>query len=175
MDHEWTIYGSAVQEVLVGVTYDPIADELFWATKGGGAFRRSPRISGSVAVPLRTSTATGIAQALIAVECGYRRDEKAISLFAKRSSALLRRGVRSLRMPGACGLALAYVAAGRLDCFFEQNGPKIWDFAGGSLLVREAGGVVQDPRGDAHDLMGRSVLVASSAALCDDVVSAINQ
>jgi fructose-1,6-bisphosphatase/inositol monophosphatase family enzyme len=64
------------KEVLVGVTYDPMADELYWATKGGGAFMKSPRYEG----PISVSNTTAISQAVVGVEVGYARDPQAISM-----------------------------------------------------------------------------------------------
>eukprot|EP00929_Paragymnodinium_shiwhaense_P053661 TRINITY_DN26882_c0_g1_i1.p1 TRINITY_DN26882_c0_g1~~TRINITY_DN26882_c0_g1_i1.p1 ORF type:complete len:305 (-),score=55.62 TRINITY_DN26882_c0_g1_i1:87-1001(-) len=162
----------------VGLVYDPIADELFTATKGGGAFLRAPHYTGRI----RASETTAINKAVISMEVGYGRDEAAIGLVTNAMAALLRRGVRSVRMAGSTGLNMAYVACGRLNAAFEHGdwerglGPKIWDFSAGKLLVHEAGGVTRNlfagGKGEL-DLMGRSQFSACSPELADEILSVV--
>ena len=129
--------------MLVGVVYDPIADELFWAIKGGGAWIESPPAlasGGSMRQRLTCSSTTSMARAVIGLEVGYSRepDHGVPALLA----SVLSRRVRSVRMLGSSGLNMAYVACGRLDAVVEEgtggpadgHGPKIWDFSAGKLL-----------------------------------------
>lgn len=173
------------REVLVGVVYDPMADELFWATRGGGAFVHSRGCSEPLA--MRTSSTASIPQAVISMDPGYGRDDAAVAAFTAVQGVILRRGVRNIRVLGSTGLNMAYVACGRFDAAFEEGswqsgrGPKIWDFSAGRLLVEEAGGVTRDigaeqlPTEAPLDLMGRSFFCAGTASLASEVLETINE
>ncbi len=116
--------------------YSPAVDELFHAHCGGGAWLGDQ--------PLRVSTVTD-AGALLATGFGYDPATHDGDLARVRRMMVL---ARDLRRAGAASLDLAYVAAGRLDGYFER-GLKPWDHAAGALLVTEAGGVVGGRPGDA--------------------------
>ncbi|WP_216317734.1 inositol monophosphatase family protein [Deinococcus aestuarii] len=117
-------------ERVVGVVFDPNRDELFTATRGGGAF-----LNGS---PIRVSeTPTLTTPALVSTGFPYDTGgENNLNLVAR----LLRLGV-PVRRPGAAALDLCSVACGRVDAYWEF-GLKPWDSAAGSLIVEEAGGTV---------------------------------
>jgi fructose-1,6-bisphosphatase/inositol monophosphatase family enzyme len=166
------------QQVVVAVTYDAINDELYWAKKGSGAFVSSPRYTG----PIRVSGTDTLDKAVVIMEVGYGRDDASITRITNSLAGLMRRNVRSVRMAGSCGLNMAAVASGKVDAFFEEGewgsaaGIKIWDFAGGKLLIEEAGGVILDPSsGQKFDLLGRSVLVASSQALAVQILEVLKE
>ncbi|CAE8685132.1 unnamed protein product [Polarella glacialis] len=170
------------REVLVGVVYDPMADELFWATRGGGAFLRGR--AASVPSPIHVSETKCLQQAVISMDPGYGRDAEAVARFCASQSAILRRSVRNIRVLGSTGLNMAYVACGRLDAGFEDGswdtnlGPKIWDFAAGKLLVEEAGGISRDLSVDLSsrrplDLLQRCFFCASSESLAEELLEAI--
>ena len=130
---------------LAAVVHDPSRGETFTAVRGGGA-----RLDGA---PLRVLPATDLSEALIGTGFDYRADERA------RQARLLTRvlpAVRDVRRLGAAALDLAWVAAGRLDGYFE-TGLKPWDRAAGELIVREAGGVVEE--------IDRSGVVAAGPSL----------
>lgn len=123
---------------IVGVVYDPIADELFTASRGGGAFLNGERIA--------VSSRRRLAQSLLST--GFS------STFRERPTVYLRwfRAFESrshaVRRLGSTALCLAYVAAGRFEGFYERDlWP--WDVAAGMLLVQEAGGRVSDFNGRA--------------------------
>jgi len=167
------------QEVLAGVVYDPVADELFYAKKGAGAHLESPHFKGQ----LFTSKVEALSKAVIGMEVGYGRDEVSVSLVSSSLKAILERGVRSIRMGGSTGLNMAYVAAGRLNAAFEHGdwdrglGPKIWDFSAGKLLVSEAGGVTRDLFAGGVgelNLMGRSQFSSCTTKLADEIIGSIN-
>jgi len=167
-------------EPCVGVVYDPVAEELFWATRGGGAFLERPNLPG--ALRLKGSSAQKLAHAVVCMEVGYGRDEASIALVTGALAKVMRAGVRSVRMAGSTGLNMAYVAAGRLSAAFEHGdwergkGPKIWDFAAGKLMVSEAGGVTRDllNGGSAElDLMGRSQFSACTPELADEIMTLV--
>jgi myo-inositol-1(or 4)-monophosphatase len=119
--------------IIAGVTYDPIKDELFWAEKGGGAYVNQRR--------LRVSTRIQLDTCLVGFGGPY-GTENQIHSFQRRMTALTP-VVSGLRRMGAAALDLAYVAAGKLDAFVEE-GLSSWDVAAGTLLVQEAGGFVSD-------------------------------
>lgn len=169
------------REVLVGVVYDPISEDLFWATKGGGAFLKSRDRD---AVPIHVSGTTSLNRAVISMDPGYGRTPSDASAFCNTQRVILERGVRNVRVIGSTGLNMAYVACGRLDAGFEQGswsgniGPKIWDFAAGKLLVEEAGGVSHDLSGSVPttsplDLLQRSFFCAATKTLALELQEAI--
>ena len=111
----------------VGAVYVPATDELFAAIEGRGA-----TVNGR---PIRCSTTLELSQALVATGFAYHPDRRAAQ--AVRLAALLPR-IRDVRRLGAAAPDLCYVAAGRLDAYFEEHlGP--WDLAAGELIAREAG------------------------------------
>lgn len=118
----------------VGVVFDPTRDELFYATAGGGAFVRQgqgdPR-------PLKVSGATDLGQSLLATGFPYDRQHTDHDN-VQQARAFLKRA-RGLRRPGAAALDVCYVAAGRLDGYWEYK-LKIWDVAAAALILTEAGG-----------------------------------
>jgi myo-inositol-1(or 4)-monophosphatase len=115
---------------LAGVVFDPIRNELFVAARGDGA-----TLGGR---PLRASTVADPGLALVATGFSYDPIERAAQ------AAIVARvagSVRDIRRAGSAALDLAWVAAGRLDAYFEVS-QSPWDSAAGELLVREAGGEV---------------------------------
>jgi len=120
----------------VGVIYDPIRDELYTAMRGEGAFLNSVRI--------RVSQRLGLDGALLATGFPFRKRRLIEPYFGMFRDLFDQ--VEDIRRAGTASLDLAWVAAGRLDGFWEL-GLKPWDVAAGGLLVGEAGGVVQDITG----------------------------
>jgi len=123
-------------QLVSGVVYDPLREELFTAEKGGGAFLNDRR--------MRVSSRRNLEGALIGTGIPF-RDQRFVDQYLGMLKALLR-DTSGIRRPGSAALDFAYVAAGRLDGFWEL-GLSTWDFAAGALLVREAGGVVSDLSG----------------------------
>ncbi|KAG6553860.1 hypothetical protein Mapa_004777 [Marchantia paleacea] len=138
---------------VVGVVYNPILDELYTATKGGGAFLNGQLIS--------ASDQTDIGNALLATEVGTARDAQTVDASTNRINAMLFK-VRSLRMSGSCAMNLCGVACGRLDIFYEIGFGGPWDVAAGALIVQEAGGHVFDPSGNPFDIMSHRVCSTNS-------------
>lgn len=126
-----------------GVVLDPSKDELFTAVRGGGAFLNG--------VPLRCSSVTTLAQALVGTGFGYDARRRAVQ--AKILPDLLPQ-VRDIRRMGAGALDLCSVAAGRLDAYYEQSTQE-WDRSAGGLVASEAGARVGGLRGReaSHDLV----------------------
>ena len=118
-------------EILLGVVYDPLREEMFSARKGNGAYLNGRR--------LRVSATAELGKSLLAT--GFPYD---VRQNPGRSFEVFRRfvlGARAVRRDGSAALDLAYVAAGRFDGFWEEKLAP-WDVAAGSILVKEAGGNV---------------------------------
>ena len=140
-------------KVVAGCTVDPLRGEVFEAARGQGAHLRTA--SGSRR--LHVSGAAELVEALVCTGFPYLGRDKLpdmIAWFAKFTEQC--RGSRRL---GSAALDLAYVAAGRLDGFWEL-GLKPWDVAAGVLLVEEAGGVISRYDGSAHQLAGGEIVAA---------------
>ena len=133
-------------QAVAGVIYDPVKDEMFLAEMGQGAYLNNRR--------LRVSARREMADALII--CGLPHlGRPAHTRFLKEFTATM--GVcGGLRGLGSAALALAYVAAGRADAYWERS-LKTWDMAAGLVLVREAGGFASDPEGGSDPLVTLSV------------------
>ena len=124
-----------------GVIYDPLKNELFTASKGSGAFLDDRRIRVSKCVNLKDAlVGTGIPFKEVGSVDRYLRQLKEIMLNSS-----------GVRRAGAAALDLAYVAAGRLDAFWER-GLAPWDMAAGALMIQEAGGLIGDLSGDSNYL-----------------------
>ena len=147
--------------VQVGAVYDPMRDELYTAGKGGGAFLNG--------IPMTVSRAASLIDSLLVTGFPYsvqaRLDEMLV-LFGK----FLARS-RAVRRLGSAALDLCYVAAGRLDGFWEE-GLNAWDIAAGVLLVEEAGGRVTDLDGGPFVLRSGRI-IASNGRLHDEMVGVI--
>jgi myo-inositol-1(or 4)-monophosphatase len=119
-------------ELVAGVVFDPLRDETFWAERGQGAYVNHRR--------LRVATRDKLADCLIGHGRAASDSEPASDRFVEQVRRVMAH-TRDVRRMGAAALDLAYVAAGRLDGFWEE-GLKPWDTAAGTVLVREAGGYV---------------------------------
>ncbi len=132
-----------------GVIYDPVREELFSASRGEGALLNDRRI--------RCSKRTSLENALIGTGFPFRKRRLMPAYQAMFNSFFDQ--CEDLRRAGSASLDLAYVAAGRLDGFFEI-GLQPWDMAAGALIVREAGGVVVDFGGE-DDYMQTGNIIAA--------------
>jgi myo-inositol-1(or 4)-monophosphatase len=141
-------------ELVAGVIYDPLKDEMFCAEKGAGAYLNDRR--------LRVSRRGDLAGCLIGTGIpvlDWRGRERGFAAQLERVSD----EVAGIRRLGTASLDLAYLAAGRLDGFWEY-GLKPWDMAAGVVLVREAGGLVGRLEGDA-ELLDEGTLVAGNPTI----------
>lgn len=146
-------------ELVVGVIYNPMSDELFTATRGGGAFMNGRR--------LKVSTRSPLQNALLGTGFPYDCATDPANNFA--NFIAFQKVARGIRRAGAAALDLAYVAAGRLDGFWELK-LKPWDVAAGVLLVREAGGMVTTFDGSPYDVFNDRIL-ASNGLIHDDMTA----
>jgi len=138
-------------DIVAGVVYDPIKDELFWGEKGIGSFLNDRR--------LRVSSRRQLSQALLATGTPYGQRSDGRPRYLRQLDSLMDQ-VGDIRRMGAAALDLAYVAAGRFDGYWEY-GLGAWDIAAGLLLVREAGGYVSEPSGDGDPLRSGDTLAAN--------------
>ena len=144
------------------VVYDPLRQELFTATRGQGAHLENRRI--------RVSGQKQLERALVGTGFPFRQADKEIDPYLRMIGKVIR-NTSGVRRPGAAALDLAYVAAGRLDAFWE-TGLAPWDLAAGSLLIREAGGIISGIDGSenfldtGHVLSGTPKIYAALAKLC---------
>jgi myo-inositol-1(or 4)-monophosphatase len=132
------------------VVYDPAHNDLFYATKGKGAFLNDRR--------LRVSKRTRMLEALIGTGFPFRKGDN-FKRYMKMFEEVMQ-ACAGLRRPGSAALDLCYVAAGWYDGFFE-TGLAPWDVAAGSLIVTEAGGLVGNFTGEADFLHQREVLAGN--------------
>ena len=141
------------QTVVAGLVYNPANDEIFIAERGKGAFLNDQRI--------RVANRKRLNDAVIA--CGLPHYGRPGFPLAHRETGALQQQVAGLRRFGAAALDLAWVAAGRLDGYWERN-IKPWDVAAGLILVREAGGYVTDCDGG-EDMFGKGEVAAGNEAI----------
>lgn len=132
------------------VVYDPLKDELFSASRGHGAMLNNRRI--------RVTNRRDMQGALLGTGIPFRKDQN-IDVFCETMKVLIP-DTAGVRRAGSAALDLAYVAAGRLDGFWEF-GLRPWDMAAGILLVEEAGGLVGDLNGGANHMKTGNVLAGS--------------
>jgi myo-inositol-1(or 4)-monophosphatase len=144
----------ATWRALAGCVFAPAVDEVFTASAGGGAFLNG--------VPLKANSGSDLSQALLATGFAYSAERRGKQ--AAVVSELITR-VRDIRRIGSAALDLCYVAAGRLDAYYEQ-GLNAWDMAAGALVAAEAGARVTGWDGAPA---GRGFLLAAAPGLADGV------
>ncbi len=137
-------------EIIAGVVYDPIKDEMFWAEKGAGAYLNDRR--------LRVSGRSNLANAVVGTGSPFKGHGEAPKFLAELNAVI--GATAGMRRWGVASLDLAYVAAGRFDAFWERN-LSTWDTAAGVALVREAGGYVSQVEGKPFRSDSPSILAAN--------------
>jgi len=145
-------------EIILGVIYSPITDELFIAEKNQGAFMNDKKIN--------VSNTSSIEQSVLATGFGYalaKNPDPHIEIFKKLSLKS-----EAVRRAGSAALDLAYTAMGIFDAFWESD-LKIWDTAAGVIMVQEAGGYVTDYYGNPYTLNSKTI-VASNKILHPQII-----
>jgi myo-inositol-1(or 4)-monophosphatase len=145
---------------VIGVVYDPMRDELFVARRGGGA-----TLNGA---PIRVSTVDQLIASILVTGFSYEFARRAHQAEIWRD--FLTR-VQAIRQTGSAALNLCYIAAGRLDGYWER-GLSPWDVAAGAVIVTEAGGMVTDLHGGAFRSDDREI-VASNGRLHGELLGVI--
>ena len=150
-------------EIVAGIIYDPVKDEIFRAEKNQGAFMRRKR--------LRVSGRDDLMMATIATGAP-RRSQKQKDLFIREYNAV-QTVAPGLRRFGAAALDLAYVAAGRYEGFWERK-LKPWDVAAGVLIVKEAGGFICDLDDDRNNPVETGNILAANQGLFEPLRKVLN-
>lgn len=150
-------------EPILGVIYNPVLDELFWAEKGGGAWLNGERIV--------VSRISELSYSFLATGFPYDIRESEVNNLDHFSHFALK--ALAIRRAGSAALDLAYLACGRFDGFWELK-LHSWDVAAGFLLVREAGGRVTDFKGDFFDPFGKEIL-ASNGRIHSQMLDVLNR
>ena len=153
--HGFPVYAVSIAlayrgQVQQAVVYDPTRNDLFYASKGRGAFLNDRR--------LRVSKRTRLSDALVGTGFPFRKGDN-FKRYVKMFEELMA-SCAGLRRPGAAALDLCYVAAGYYDGFFE-TGLNPWDAAAGSLMITEAGGLVGNFTGDSDFLYQREIVAGN--------------
>lgn len=138
-----------------GVIYDPVRQELFSASKGKGARLNDHR--------MRVSTCNKLEESLLGTGFPSPRSEDQVQAYTRALQTLLPI-CGDIRRAGSATLDLAYIAAGRLDGFWELD-LKLWDLAAGTLLIKEAGGIVCDIDGSDNFLKSGNVVAGNPKIL----------
>ncbi len=142
-------------EIVVGVTYNPITDELFHSEKGQGAFLNNKR--------MRVAARKELHQAAIVTNIPH-PGEPALHVPHRNEIAVLQARSSGVRALGSTALDLAYVAMGRFDAAWT-HGIQLWDIAAGVLFVKESGGFVADLYGNADPLKSTGFIAANADLL----------
>jgi myo-inositol-1(or 4)-monophosphatase len=145
-------------EVIAGVVYDPIRQEMFTAERGAGAYLNNRRI--------HVSTTRRLSDSLASTGFPSRKRHHNVNIHFYYQLAMASHGVRRT---GSAAIDLAYVACGRLD-FFWEFGLKPWDMAAGTLLVQEAGGRTSDMKSAVHNVVKSDHLLADNGVLHEEVL-----
>jgi myo-inositol-1(or 4)-monophosphatase len=144
---------------LIGVVFDPLKKELFYAEKNKGAFLNNKKI--------KVSNANNLTKSLLALGFYYER-----GLLMKKSLGQMEKffyeDVHGIRRTGSAALDLCYTACGRFDGYWELK-LNPWDYAAGSLIVMEAGGKITDTQGKKYNLIMKNI-VASNGKIHKDMI-----
>lgn len=148
-------------QIVAGVIYDPIKDELFVAEKGAGAYLNNRRI--------RVSARRDLASTVIATGIPHLGKSGHATFIKELASVMVR--TAGVRRMGAAALDIAYVACGRYDAYWER-GLQSWDIAGGLILLREAGGFIADADGG-DDVLGKGTIVCGNEVVQRELLTVL--
>ena len=140
------------KEIICGIIYDPIKDEMFTAEKGNGSYLNNQR--------MRVSSRSKLEDCMIFTG-GPKRDAKNRELALKEYYKFSIKVLVPMRKLGSASLDMAYVAAGRCDGFWQRN-LNYWDIAAGIILVKEAGGFVTDFNGENEYIQNKTILATNA-------------
>ena len=151
-------------ELVLGVVYSPIRDELYWASKGEGAYKNGR--------PIRVSNRRTLRGAFLATGFPHRGGD-VVEVYIETFRHFSRDTIGIRRM-GSAALDLCMVAEGIFDAFWEYH-LKPWDIAAGAIIVEEAGGVVSDFRGGRRFLQTGNIVGAASKELHEEMLSVLKE
>ena len=150
-------------EIICGIVYDPIKDEMFVAEKGNGSYLNNQR--------MRVSSRSKLKDCIVFTggpKLASKNKELALEEYKKFSSKVL----IPIRKLGSASLDMAYVAAGRCDGFWQRN-LNYWDIAAGIILVKEAGGFVTDFEGENRYVENKTIL-ATNSRISKEMIEVLN-
>ena len=150
-------------EIQCGAVYDPVRDEMFTAGRGEGAYCNGER--------LRVSNVSQLSQALLITGFPYNFRERLDTVLGQFGKFLV--ASQAVRRGGSAALDLCYVAAGRIDGFWELF-LQAWDTAAGRIILEEAGGMVTDFKGGPFSVYMKEIL-ASNGALHDEMLDVLGR
>jgi len=155
--HQYPVFSLSIaleykREIIAGVVYDPLRDELFTAEKGTGTFLNKNQI--------KVSTIHSLKDCLITTGFPF-RSKKFIDVYLELFKNVFQK-ISDLRRAGSAALDLSYLACGRCEGFFEI-GLSPWDIAAGDILIREAGGVITDFAGGNEHLLTGNIIAGNPA------------
>ena len=139
-------------EIICGIIYDPIKDEMFVAEKGNGSYLNNQR--------MRVSGRSKLKDCIIFTG-GPKRDSKDKDIVLKEYNNFSSEVLIPIRKLGSASLDMAYVAAGRYDGYWQKD-LNYWDIAAGIVLVKESGGFVSDFNGENQYVKNKTILVTNS-------------
>ncbi|XP_011630544.1 inositol monophosphatase 2-like [Pogonomyrmex barbatus] len=150
------------KELVLGIIYNPMHSEFYSAIKGKGAFLNGKPICCSKVTELKEALIGLETSIALVISVGANKD-----IYTGRINALVEitQGVRNI---GSAAMAMAYVARGALDSFHLDD-LKPWDVAAGTLIIREAGGIVIDTKGGEYNVMKPKTIAASSETLAREL------
>ena len=140
------------KEIICGIIYDPIKDEMFVAEKGNGSYLNNQR--------MRVSSRSKLKDCIIFTG-GPKRESKDRELTIKEYNSFSSKVLIPIRKLGSASLDMAYVAAGRCDGFWQRN-LNYWDIAAGIILVKESGGFITDFKGKDEYIQNKTILAANT-------------
>ena len=149
-------------EIICGIIYDPIKDEMFSAEKGNGAYLNNQR--------LRVSSRSKLKDCMIFTG-GPKFESKEKDLSIKEYNNFSSKVLVPIRKMGSAALDMAYVSAGRCDGFWQRN-LNYWDIAAGIILVKEAGGFVTDFNGSNNFIQNKTIL-ATNSRINDEMIEVL--
>ncbi len=150
-------------ELILGVIYDPLRDELFSAEKGQGAFLNDRRIE--------VTREHDLSRCMLATGFPF-KDKELLCLYLQTFESIFGK-VSGIRRAGSAALDLAYVACGRVDGFWEIK-LHLWDIAAGVIILREAGGRMTDVSGG-DDYLSTGNIIATNGFIHESISSIVRQ
>lgn len=167
--HTCVVIGLAIKkEMVIGIVYNPVLEQLFTARKGRGAFLNEK--------PIKVSKVQDLSKSLVCMESGFIKVDNLREKTLERLRTIVQKaqGIRSL---GVAALSLCYVAMGIVEAYYiEGPGISTWDIAAASLIISEAGGVVVDRvTGEKIDIMKPRAIGACNEKIAKEIVKLIQE
>ncbi|CAK9821435.1 Inositol monophosphatase 2 [Anthophora retusa] len=167
--HTCVVIGLAIKkEMVIGIVYNPVLEQLFTARKGRGAFLNNK--------PIRVSNIQDLSKALVCMESGFIKIDQLREQTIERLRTIVQK-VQGIRTLGVAALSLCYIAMGIVEAYYiEGPGISTWDIAAASLIITEAGGVVVDRvTGEKIDIMKPRAIGACNEKIAHEMFKLIRE